>query len=100
MDLSADTRAKYFSIDGGATLGPQFATGLNFGDGRQASHWKDGLGIGIMDPTAAPGELLAISQNDILALDTIGWDVAVPEPGTIVLLAGGFAAILVRRRRI
>jgi len=30
-----------------------YATGINFGDGRQASHWKDNLAIGLMDPTAA-----------------------------------------------
>ena len=100
MDQSADNRAKYFSINGGATLGPQFARGTNFGDGRQASHWKDNLGLGIMDPTAAPGELLAISQNDVLALDVIGWNaVATPEPFTSGLLAIGIAALVGLRRR-
>lgn len=71
------------------------STGVERGDGRQGSHWKDGLGLGILDPTAAPGELLAISQNDLRALDLIGWDVA-PEPTTLALLA---AAILTLRRR-
>ncbi|MDQ1469731.1 MAG: hypothetical protein QOJ99_1211 [Bryobacterales bacterium] len=98
MDQSADTRAKYFSIDGGLTMGPLFATGKNFGDGRQASHWKDNLGLGILDPTAAQGELLGISQNDIRALDVIGWDV-VPEPGSVGLLAAGLAMLAFRRRR-
>ena len=98
MDLSADTRAKYFSIDGGATLGAQFAAGVNFGDGRQASHWKDNLGLGIMDPTAAPGELLGISRNDLTAMDVIGWSLAVPEPGTAVLAVLGLA-VAARRLR-
>jgi hypothetical protein len=98
MDLSADSRNKYFSIDGGATLGAQFATGVNFGDGRQASHWKDSLGLGILDPTAATGELLAISRNDITALDVIGWDVA-PEPAAWSLFATGIGMIAWRVRR-
>ena len=100
MDISADTRAKYFSINGGATLGPQFATGVNFGDGSQASHWKDGLGIGILDPTAAPGELLAISANDRQALDVIGWNlITTPEPFTGGLLAMGLAVLGALRRQ-
>ena len=48
IDWTADTRNKYFSLDGGVTAGPLFSTGRNFGDGQQASHWKDSLGIGIM----------------------------------------------------
>lgn len=38
IDFTADTRAKFFSIDRGATVGPAFATGRNFGDGQSASH--------------------------------------------------------------
>src|SRR4029079_2080081 len=52
VDFCADTRDKYFSIDGGTTKLYSYSTGLTKGDGRQASHWKDNLGIGIMDPTA------------------------------------------------
>jgi hypothetical protein len=33
-----------------------FSTGKTFGDGPQASHWKDSLGLGMMDPTAGTGE--------------------------------------------
>lgn len=100
MDQSADTRAKYFSIDGGATLGPQFSTGTHFGDGRQASHWKDNLGIGIMDPTAGAGELLSVSGNDLKALDVIGWDlITTPEPFTGWLAGAGLAAAILRRKR-
>lgn len=75
LDLRADTTTKYFSIDGGTTLLTTFSTGVTNGDGRQASHWKDSLGIGIMDPTLATGELPAITELDVLAFDVIGWDV-------------------------
>jgi hypothetical protein len=74
IDWTADTRDKYFSVDGGTTKIASFATGQNFGDGRQASHWKDNLGLGIMDPTSAYGELLQISENDQRAFDVIGWN--------------------------
>ena len=74
IDWTADARDKYFSIDGGATKIASFSTGVNFGDGRQASHWQDNLGLGIMDPTIAPGELLQIGENDRRALDAIGWN--------------------------
>ena len=106
IDWTADNTTKYFSVDGGITQGSAtsiFANGSTFGDGRQASHWKDNLGAGIMDPTAGFGELLNITSNDIRALDVIGYDlVAVPEPATcalfgVVTLAGG---IYYRRRRL
>jgi hypothetical protein len=73
IDWTADTRDKFFSIDGGATKIASFATGVTHGDGRQASHWKDNLALGIMDPTAAPGEQMQITAFDRQMLDVIGW---------------------------
>jgi PEP-CTERM motif len=105
IDWTASTGAKYFSIDRGVTVGAGFSTGVNFGDGRQASHFKDNLGLGIMDPTAGQGELLAISSNDIKAFDVIGWNLrqavpAVPEPSTWAMMLAGFGLVgLARRRR-
>jgi hypothetical protein len=75
-DWTADNRTKYFSIDGGATSLTTFSTGRTFGDGQQASHWKDNLGIGAMDPTAASGEFVDVTNMDVRAFDVIGWDVA------------------------
>lgn len=102
IDWTADDRAKYFSIDGGATDIALFATGKNFGDKQQASHWKDNLGIGVMDPTAAPGEKLGITGTDIRAFDVIGWSLAsapIPEPATPVLLFSALLAGAMARRR-
>lgn len=96
IDFTADARDKYFSLDGGRTKIAGFSTGVFFGDGSQASHWKDNTGLGIMDPTAATGELLSISSNDTRALDVIGWS-PVPEPATFLLCGIGLAAVLSRR---
>jgi hypothetical protein len=95
-DYTADNRAKYFSLDGGNTQLALFANGTVNGDGNQASHWKDFLGIGIMDPTAFPGELLSISGNDRRAFDVLGYTL-VPEPTTGALLAVGL--LLAHRAR-
>ncbi|WP_051293955.1 NF038122 family metalloprotease [Pseudoduganella violaceinigra] len=98
IDWTADARSKYFSLDG-ATVGPQFSTGENFGDGRQASHWKDDLFIGLMDPTAGMGETLHISGNDVLAMDAIGWNVAaIPEPSGWAMLGAGLLLLVARQR--
>lgn len=95
-------QSSYLSIDGGVTNRGNFSTGNNRGDGRQASHWKDndltGTYLGAMDPTLANGQLVAFSVNDGRALDAIGYDV-VPEPGTLLALGAGFAALAARRRR-
>lgn len=105
MDWTIGTRAKDFAIDGNCTalISNAWSTGTRFGDGRQASHWKDGLGIGILDPTAAPpGVLNVVTANDLLAFDVIGWDrtaiVAVPEPLSILLVGTGLLGMAFVRR--
>lgn len=97
LDLAV-AGAPFFSIDGGVTNLGQFSTGAYNGDGRQASHWKDNQGLGIMDPTVSPGELMAISTLDLQAFDVIGYD-PVPEPATAMLLAAGMAWLAARRKR-
>ena len=101
IDMRANNAAKSFDIDRNTTTTNLFSNGQDLGDGNQASHWKDSLGLGIMDPTAAQGEFLSILQNDINAMDVIGWDITpAPEPGTVALMVcGGVAALAVYRRR-
>jgi hypothetical protein len=98
IDWTADTRDKYFSLDGGLTSIAPLSTGTTFGDRRQASHWKDGLNLGIMRPTFTPGDVFQITPLDLRGFDAIGWDLnatAVPEPenflGTLLcaIFAGG-----------
>ena len=101
----------YFSLDGGETAIAPFSTGAFNGDGQQASHWKDNLDIGALDPTAANGELVDVTPLDLLAFDVIGWDLsqeallatsniqvqAVPEPETMALF--GLALLLIAQQR-
>lgn len=96
------TNTPFFSIDGGLTSLGTFATGQFNGDGRQASHWKDNLGLGIMDPTFSYGELGIVKPLDIRSFDVIGYDlVGVPEPAALGLLApaAAFFALRCHRRR-
>lgn len=89
----------FFSIDGGATNIAPFSTGAFNGDGNQASHWQDNLGIGIMDPTFALGELGVITPNDLIAMDAIGWDPLLPEPSGVGISLTGIIALSIRHRR-
>ena len=98
----------YFSIDGGASNLALLSTGSFNGDGQQASHWKDGLGLGIFDPTSVPaGQANVITALDIQAMDVIGWDLstaAVPVPAAawmgFALLGGmGFVSKVRKSRR-
>jgi hypothetical protein len=106
IDMTAGTSDKYFSLDKGVTKIASFSTGTALGDGYQASHWKDNLGLGIMDPTSASGELLQFMANDAQALDVIGWNrrntAIVPEPadfaGTFICAAFGVKLVLKRRK--
>jgi len=99
-DWTDDNTAKYFSTDGGPTAVATFSDGITFGDGAGAGHWKDNLGAGIMDPSAGLGELLKISQNDLRAMDVIGYDLntMLPEPSSLTA-AAGFAIMMTNRRR-
>lgn len=104
LDLSAGTNS-YFSIDGGQTNLGLFSTGSFFGDGFQASHWKDNLGLGIMDPTLSSSVVAQPTELDLRAFDVIGWDRVftsepIPEPSGIVLLGiGGLSFCFARVRR-
>jgi len=89
-------RTRYFSVDGGLTNLGAFSVGAYNGDGNQASHWKDNLGLGLMDPTIGFGELGQISSRDIAAFDAIGWDVRVPDSlplGAFVVTLLGMAGL-------
>lgn len=79
IDFSTSQQA-YFSLDGGDTLMYQLAQGQDdnegWGDGYQASHWKQKNSdrIGIMDPLIDLGQRRQISNRDMVAFDVIGYD--------------------------
>jgi uncharacterized protein (TIGR03437 family) len=55
------------------------------GDGRQSSHWKDdalnsGRYIGVMDPTGGSGRRLPLTENDLMALNFMGYQVNLSDP--------------------
>jgi hypothetical protein len=96
--------ATYFSVDGGSTNLGGFSTGRNWGDHQQASHWKDNLGLGIMDPTADFNTAMGVTALDLSAFDAIGWDLSlaaksVPEPTSIMLFGLATAGLLTSRRK-
>lgn len=93
-----------FSIDGSCSgadfVGNAWSLGQTWGDGRQASHWKDNLGLGIMDPTFDYQEIGHPTALDLLAFDVIGWDTtAVPEPSTIALMGLALFGFFASRRK-
>lgn len=95
----------YESVFSTVTEEISMSTGRFFGDGSQASHWKDDLGLGIMDPTLAQLEIGAISAGDLLALDVIGWDLrsvasSVPDAvSSFSLLAFALGVVAWSRRK-
>jgi CARDB/Calx-beta domain/Bacterial pre-peptidase C-terminal domain/RTX calcium-binding nonapeptide repeat (4 copies) len=92
IDWTATNTDKYFSIDGGITPIASFATGVIHGDGKEPQHWKDNLGLGILDPTLVRGEQLAIKPLDKQAFDVIGWNLlgTTPAVATIEFTANSF----------
>lgn len=90
----------YFSVNGGLTSIQPFSTGVDHGNGEQASHFGTGA-ITLMRPFVSPGQSYDATDSDLIAFDAIGWDLAanVPEPHTYALLLGGLAAIGFARRR-
>lgn len=91
--------------EAGAAVELPMSMGRFFGDGQQASHFKDNLTIGIMDPTAAPGELLVIRPADMRVFDLIGYEIAaIPEAGAwafggVATCFLGVGAFVKRRRK-
>jgi hypothetical protein len=88
-DVSADARNKYFSVTGGSVFDAgtpaAFATGVNFGDGTEAGHWKElsSGSIGLLDPVLLQGTREDLTAADVALFDAIGYNLrpqATPTP--------------------
>ena len=79
----------------------ELSTGAFTGDGLQASHFEDNLGLGALDPTLGTGETFNVNINDARVLDLIGYDIAIaiPESGMSVVGMFVLSASALRRRR-
>jgi len=83
---TGDIQPVHVTFVGQVDLG--MSTGVELGDGHQASHWEadeiSGIYIGIMDPTLGPGVREELTNADLRAFGLIGWDLTATvgtEPG-------------------
>lgn len=74
--LSSGGDQIYFDSGGDLALSTGRPNGEG-GDGNQAAHWKDdgltGQYIGLMDPSIRPGQRDPTTENDLRALDVMGY---------------------------
>lgn len=94
-------RSPYFSVDGGVTSIQPFSTGKDQGNGWQASHFGTDVTT-LMRPFVPDGQSYDATAADLMAMDVIGWNLAVaavPEPETYALLLSGLGVVAWARSR-
>jgi hypothetical protein len=84
----------FFSIDAGTTLLKQFNQ-VGGGDSRD---WQSGTNDAY-NAFSSDGVLNDITPVDLRVMDVIGYDLAVPEPGSLLLIGTGLSLILGSRLR-
>jgi hypothetical protein len=93
---SSDTGV-YFSVDGGNTN----VKGYNSNPTGDVQDWDSGVPSDPYDAFTSPGQGHTLTQNDLRAMDVIGWDLAVPEPSQLIpmtLIGAVFAVRALRNR--
>ena len=53
------------------------STGAFTGDGLQASHFENNLGLGALEPSLGTGIIASVNNNDARVLDLIGYDISI-----------------------
>jgi hypothetical protein len=86
----------YFSLDGTTDLA-QFDNqndGGDFGDW-QSNPLPTGVSPKVQDAFATPGShpFLSLNSPEVIALDAIGYNLAVPEPSSLLLFGAGFGVL-------
>ena len=95
VNCGASAVAAYFSYNGATDL-TQFnnaCNGADFGD------WATGSYAQVQDAYGEQGADPAYGPNEIAALSAIGYSLAIPEPGTWMLLLSSLAVLPFARRR-
>jgi hypothetical protein len=79
----------------------QFNNACNDGDfgDWQSNPLPDGVNPQVQDAFSSPGQTPAYGESEIDAMTAIGYTLATPEPGTMVLFGAGLATLAVYRRR-
>src|SRR5262249_2961556 len=85
----------YFSIDGGVTN----LHGFNPPGGGDIADWDGSVPSDPRNAFIGSGQAHVFSLEDAIALDVIGYDLSVPEPGNVLLIGAGLAVIAGRLRR-
>jgi hypothetical protein len=85
----------YFSINSGTTNLANFDNDCNGGD---AGDWGGGGPTRVQDAFGTPGATPTLGI-ELTALDVIGYDLVVPEPGSMILVLSGLGLLVFVRRR-
>ena len=81
--FSTSAASAYFSINGGTTNLSNFNQN---GSGDYAD-WGNNAAPQVQDAFSTPGIALDLSNNELTALDIVGWNVSVPEPASLGVLS-------------
>ncbi|HJZ95517.1 MAG TPA: NF038122 family metalloprotease [Candidatus Solibacter sp.] len=85
----------YFSIDDGSTN----LHGFNGPGGGDLADWDSSVATDPYNAFTGSNQAHFLSASDITTLDVIGYDLAAPEPGSLLLFGAGLAVIAGRLRR-
>lgn len=91
----------YFSYDGGATNGADGAVFNTVANGDDYADFTNTCTY-VQDGVGCSGQIFNITTDggaEINMLDAVGYNVVVPEPGTILLFGSGLAGLAAYRRR-
>ena len=95
FSLSSDVSA-YFSLNGTTDLAQFDNSGYgDYGD------WLTGAALPqVQDALMTQDESPVLSVNEITALDAIGYDLATPEPGSLMMMITGAIILFLSARRV